>query len=144
MSVEGVVLLLHAGATLMMTGLIWFVQVVHYPLFSAVGVDGAPRYAAAHQRLTTRVVGPLMLLEGAGAVWLAARPPTGVPALLPIAGLALLAVIWGATALAQVPCHRRLSQGFDEATHRRLVRTNWVRTIGWSLRSIAALAMLTP
>ena len=33
-------LLLHAAATLFMTGLIWFVQVVHYPLFARVGEDG--------------------------------------------------------------------------------------------------------
>jgi hypothetical protein len=36
-------LLLQAFATFAMTGLIWFVQVVHYPLFRAVGV---PRHEA--------------------------------------------------------------------------------------------------
>lgn len=30
-------LLVHAAVTLYMTGVIWFVQVVHYPLFSCVG-----------------------------------------------------------------------------------------------------------
>ncbi|MCK6525129.1 hypothetical protein L6R49_27300, partial [Myxococcota bacterium] len=30
-------LLIHAAATWFMVGLIWFVQIVHYPLFSAVG-----------------------------------------------------------------------------------------------------------
>ncbi|MFY0528690.1 hypothetical protein ACN28I_37835 [Archangium gephyra] len=35
------VLLAHAAATLFMVGLIWFVQVVHYPLFSRV--VGPPR-----------------------------------------------------------------------------------------------------
>ena len=30
-------LLLHAGATFFMCGLIWFVQIVHYPLFAQVG-----------------------------------------------------------------------------------------------------------
>ncbi len=40
------VLYLHAAATIFMTGLIWFVQVVHYPLFSEVarlGGAGASR-----------------------------------------------------------------------------------------------------
>ena len=30
---------LHALATIFMAGVIWFVQVVHYPLFRAVGRD---------------------------------------------------------------------------------------------------------
>ncbi len=33
-------LILHAGATLYMAGVIWFVQIVHYPLFSRVGQPG--------------------------------------------------------------------------------------------------------
>ncbi len=33
-------LLGHVGATLFMVGLIWFVQVVHYPLFGHVGGEG--------------------------------------------------------------------------------------------------------
>ena len=36
------VLLLQAGSTLALSGLIWFVQVVHYPLFAAVGRDDFP------------------------------------------------------------------------------------------------------
>ena len=53
-------LLIHAGATLYMTGLIWFVQVVHYPLMARVGEDGFAEYEKHHQRLTTWVVAPPM------------------------------------------------------------------------------------
>ena len=41
-------LLANAAATLFMTGLIWFVQVVHYPLFAFVSGPGAAAYAARH------------------------------------------------------------------------------------------------
>jgi hypothetical protein len=41
-----------------------------------------------------------------------------------------------------VPAHRRLSEGYDDEIVRRLVRTNWVRTIGWSSRVVVALAMI--
>ena len=44
------------ASTLFMTGLIWFVQVVHYPLFSEVEPGDFLRYHAAHPRRTTRVV----------------------------------------------------------------------------------------
>ena len=53
----------HAFATVAMTGLIWFVQVVHYPLFARVGEEGFHAYEAAHARATSRVVAPLMLGE---------------------------------------------------------------------------------
>ena len=32
-----VLLLVHAASTLFMAGVIWFVQVVHYPLMASVG-----------------------------------------------------------------------------------------------------------
>ena len=42
----------------------------------------------------------------------------------------------------QVPCHSRLAQGFDEPTWRRLVATNWIRTVAWSARMPLALMLL--
>ena len=54
-------------------------------------------------------------------------------------GLFLLLVIWLSTALLQVPCHNRLVNGFDPKIHHRLVKTNWIRTVAWSLRAIIAL-----
>ena len=54
---------LHMFSTLAMVGLIWFVQVVHYPLFSSVGQSPFPEYERLHQKRTTLVVAPLMLIE---------------------------------------------------------------------------------
>ena len=65
MTTAAVVLLsLHLAATAVMTGLIWFVQVVHYPLFAAVGAEQFVAYEVAHQRRTSFVVGLPMLVEG--------------------------------------------------------------------------------
>ncbi|MBI1354706.1 MAG: hypothetical protein GC160_10190 [Acidobacteria bacterium] len=131
---------LHLAATQWMTGLIWFVQIVHYPLFEKVGGD-FPAYQTAHMRLTTWVVGPWMLLEAATAVALAVRPE---PLSRPLAwcNLALLAAIWLSTALLQVPQHERLLCGFQQRPHAALVRTNWLRTGLWSLRAAGLLAVL--
>ncbi|HEX2078946.1 MAG TPA: hypothetical protein VHG08_14585 [Longimicrobium sp.] len=134
------VLVLHLAATGMMIGVIWFVQVVHSSLMGLVGRDGYPAYQAAHQRRTTLVVVPPMLLELATGVWLALRPSPLLPA--SAAGLALLAVAWLSTFLLQVPRHRRLERGFDPDAHRRLVRGNWLRTAAWTLRGILLLANL--
>lgn len=137
-------LLFHTAATLFMFGVIVVVQVVHYPLFARVGAEGYAAYQHAHMRRITGVVLPPMLVELGTAACLALHRPPGLPAWMPGAGLALVAVIWISTGLLQVPLHGRLAGGFDAALHRRLVRTNGVRTAAWGLRAALALAMLAP
>lgn len=135
--------LLHAASTLAMAGLIWFVQLVHYPLFRFAASGDFPQFAASHQKRTTAIVLPLMTLELATALALTLRPPAGSKALA-LAGLALLGLIWLSTALVQVPLHRKLGRRFDSETARRLVATNWIRTAAWSLRSLVALRLIAP
>ena len=135
------VLLLHVAATVYMVGVIWFVQVVHYPLFARVGREGFAPYSEAHSRLTTYVVGPPMLLEAATALLLLFRRPEGVPLWAALLGLALVALIWGSTALMQVPRHTTLNSGFDRAAWSGLVLTDWVRTVAWSARGALLLWM---
>jgi hypothetical protein len=131
--------LMHLAATLYMVGLIWFVQVVHYPLFARVGTDAFSAYERAHVSRTHPVVGPAMLLEAASALALLVTSPSLVPPGLAWVGLLLLAVIWLSTALLQVPRHRELAAGFEPAAHARLVASNWIRTLGWTARGTLAL-----
>lgn len=142
MPVAQSILLLHAGATWFMTGVIWYVQVVHYPLMPRAERAGFAGFEAEHQRRTTWIVAPAMLLEAAAAVALAAGATPGVPRAATLAGLALLAGVWLATVRVQVPLHTRLQRGFDATTHRRLVRSNWVRTALWSMRAALAIGMI--
>ena len=90
-------LLLQAAATLAMVGLIWFVQVVHYPLFGQVGRDEFAAYGRAHQALTSLVVIPLMLVEAFTAALLLWIRPEGVTVLAAIVGAVLFAVVWAST-----------------------------------------------
>lgn len=127
-------LLANLAATGYMTGLIWFVQVVHYPLFNRVGEAGFARYEADHGRLTSLVVGPPMLIELATALALVVWRPTPLPAWWAWTGLALVGVIWLSTVFLQVPQHGALAHGFSEGPYRFLVSSNWVRTLAWSVR----------
>jgi len=120
-------------ATAFMTGLIWFVQLVHYPLMAGWPHDDFGRWESRHRAATERVVVPVMLLEGFTAAGLLARGSGGRP-WLAWTGLALLVGIWASTFLIQVPCHQRLSAGWDDAVHARLVASNWIRTILWTAR----------
>ncbi len=128
-------------STLAMFGLIWFVQIVHYPLFLKVGPGFFQAYEAAHADRTTYVVAPLMLLElaTAGLLLLARFRPASVSFLEAWAGAALVAVIWLSTGLIQVPLHNQLQGGYSAPIIHRLVATNWIRTVAWSLRAVLVL-----
>ncbi len=119
-----------------MCGVIWIIQVVHYPLFNAVGREGFAAYENRHTSLITLVVGPAMLIEAALTGLMLFTP--GAPrsqAWLPWVSAALLGVAWLSTALLQVPQHGLLSSGFNETAYRALVGGNWVRTVAWSLKT---------
>ena len=135
-------LLLQAAATLYMTGVIWMVQVAHYPLFARIDAASFPDYEQRYTRRMGWVVAPAMLAELGLAGAMAFAPPAGVSLREAWLGLGLLAIIWLSTFLLQVPCHTRLSRGFDEATWRRLVRSNWIRTAAWTLRAALLLRLL--
>lgn len=132
----------HLVATAAMVGLIWFVQIVHYPLFAAVGADRFVAYEIEHQQRTSFVVGIPMAVEGVTSIVLLAAPPDGVGRVLPAAGLGLLAVIHASTVFLQVPAHAALARAHDVTSIRRLVRTNWIRTVGWTARAGLAVVML--
>jgi hypothetical protein len=123
----------HLAVTCALVGLIWTVQIVVYPLFDRVGRAVFASWHQAYVERIGRVVGPLMLMEMGTAGWLlwaGWRDPVFV------SSVALLGFIWVTTALVQVPLHRRLAGGFEGAAHQRLVRTNWLRTLAWSLRGL--------
>lgn len=142
MTADGLLLSAQAAATLFMTGLVWFVQVVHYPLLDRVGSAGFVDYELGHTSRTSWVVAPVMTLEAALAGIILLAAPPGVPDALAWLGAALVALIWGSTFAVQVPCHRALSAGFDSGVHARLVRSNWLRTVAWTGRALVSLTML--
>ena len=95
-----IIVLVHAFATLSMVGVIWFVQIVHYPLMGNVGRAEFPTYEQEHQRRTTLIIGPLMLVEAATAMLLP-FVSASIPGELAWLGAALLAVLWASTLLWQ-------------------------------------------
>lgn len=119
-----------------LSGLIWTVQLVQYPLFAKVGADAFRVYHALHSLRISWVVVPLMLLELLLAVALAVRGCGVAPSWWIAAISALVLVVWLSTFGLQVPCHRRLGQGFDLSIWQRLVVTNWIRTAAWSTRTL--------
>jgi hypothetical protein len=141
-------------ATAMMTGIIWFVQIVHYPLFLKVPLEGFVSYEQSHTVRTGLVVAPIMLLEMGTAIGLVGlalfsgeKTSIGLSP-LHLSALGCLLLIWASTFLIQVPLHQLLEQRADPKAMELLVSTNWIRTILWSIRlgllSLLIAPRLTP
>ena len=134
-------LLANLSSSLVMTGLIWFVQIVHYPLFAGVGAGGFSRYEEKHAQRTAFVVGPPMVIEAVTSIALVFIKPN-LPFWAVATGVVLVMVIWLSTAVILIPCHARLEGGFNQKTHSRLVNGNWIRTVAWTVRSCLALFLV--
>jgi hypothetical protein len=131
-------LLAQLATTLPLVGLIWMVQVVVYPQLGRVGEHEFVAYHAAHARLITPVVGPLMLGELLAAIAFvsaSSASESGTYRSVAVVGLLLVGVAWLTTMFLSVPQHEVLARGFDEHAWQRLVTTNWLRTIAWTARA---------
>lgn len=134
--------LLDLAAALYLWGVIWTIQVVHYPLFARVGADHWADYHAAHTRLITFVVLPAMVTElGTSGLLALSRPPWLSPGLL-WAGFGCAILTWAVTFLVSVPLHDTLARGFDLAAIHRIVLTNWLRTFFWTGHALLLLAQI--
>ena len=123
----------HLLTTFAMAGLIWFVQIVHYPMMTSFERKNFAAHEKEHCDRTGWVVVPLMLGEIFTFALLLLEGFRSNAFL--VSGL-LLGVIWASTFLLQVPLHRTLLRGWNDKAHRQLVATNWIRTIAWTGRAI--------
>lgn len=124
----------HFVFTCAMAGLIWFVQIVHYPMLARFDRRDFAACEKEHCDRTGFVVVPLMLGEMFTFAILGFLEGVRAPAFL--ASGFLLALIWASTFLLQVPLHRKLLAGWNPEAHQRLVATNWIRTAGWTGRAL--------
>jgi len=136
------VLIANSAASLVMTGLIWFVQNVHYPLLARVKVEHARGIALDHQRRTSQVVAVPMAIEGLTTLALLYKSPPGVSWFLPWVNAIVLAVALGCTIFLSVPLHSQMARDPKPETGRRLVTTNWPRTVAWTMRGALCIAMV--
>lgn len=131
---------IHTWSTFALTGLIWFVQIVHYPSMEAYERRWFTVHARRHAKLTGYVAAPIMLVELATGFYLLF---TQFQSSLISLGMLLVVLIWISTFFVQVPLHARLQRQYDPAIIKRLVFSNWIRTGFWSLRSLLLILFLT-
>lgn len=113
----------------LMAGIIWLIQLVHYPSFRYIDVSRSAEFHSHHTSSIGPIVAPLMILEMALSAYLAYREG-GMAWLV----LVLVIVIWISTFGVQVPLHNSLGRVWDLHAIDRLVQTNWIRTIAWTAK----------
>ena len=136
------VVVVGALSTGFMVGVVWFCQVVHYPLFASVGEEGFTRYHARHSTRVSWLILLPWLAELVCATWLVLERPANVSPWLAVAGALLAFATVALTALVQGPAHTRLAGGFDADGIRSLVRGNGPRTLVWTAHAVVFGAML--
>ena len=112
--------------------LIWLVQIIIYPTFARIPADRFRQYHRWYVKRIGLIVAPMMLIEAVGLVLWLFSDRFWLPGV--IAAL-LVVVVWLSTFAIQVPLHKHLALGKDEAAIRRLVNSNWIRTIAWSIKT---------
>lgn len=103
---------------------------VKYPGFRFLSEENFVAYHEHHARSITVVVLPLMAAELILATWLFVESSCTWERLIP---LFLVVDIWVSTFMIQVPLHGKLSDKKDDEAIEKLIRSNWIRTILWTL-----------
>ncbi|MDZ7718626.1 MAG: hypothetical protein U5K72_07420 [Balneolaceae bacterium] len=121
-------------------GLIWCVQLVHYPFFLRSDKTNFIEHIGFHKQRISIIVVPLMTIELAtsGILVFEFQQFAG----LNIFGLIVVILIWLVTFFVQVPIHNSLSDGYNESLVQKLIKTNWIRTVLWSAKSFSSLYIL--
>ena len=124
-------------STSVMSGVIWVIQLLHYPSFHFINEKKYVDFQHFHMERISFIVIPVMIIELASALLLAYFFQSSLTIIL----LALLLGIWGITFIFFTNMHQKLTNGYDPTTVERLVQINWSRTALWSLRLIILLSI---
>lgn len=134
------ILLINLVASFFLCGLIWIVQLVHYPFFKYVSGEKFEEAMGFHRKRISLIVVPVMFAELLSSFWLSFFSSSYTN--YHITGFVTVLLIWGITFTAQVPLHGKLSQSFDHQLVDKLVRSNWIRTALWSTKATIGIWLL--
>ena len=124
-------------STSVMVGVIWVIQLLHYPSFHFINDQKYIEFQHFHMQRISFIVIPVMLIELASALSLAYFFRFSLTIIL----LALLLGIWAITFIFFTNMHQKLTNGYDPIIVDKLVKINWSRTALWSLRLAILLSI---
>ena len=126
------VLLGHLIFTSIMTGVIWVIQIVHYPSFHFIEKELYTAFQKFHMNKISIIVIPIMLAELITGMMLFLDKSSKSPFLT--ISFVILVLIWLITGVFFTKAHNELITGYQELVVNQLVAMNWIRTLLWTLR----------
>lgn len=135
-------LVVSALVVLYVSGQIWLIQLVVYPLFAKVG---AAEYIGYHTFYSSRIPLPVIIPGFASfllPIVLVFVRPLAVPLWLALANAACAVIGLLVTVLLEIPRHGRLERGRDARIIQELVRFNWPRTLSITGSAVCSVLML--
>ena len=122
----------HFLSTSLMVGIIWVIQLLHYPTFHFIKESDYVEFQHFHMQRISFIVVPVMIIELISGFMLVYYFRSN----LLILCLIILLVIWLITFVFFTKLHQSLLGGYDKIIVNKLVQINWSRTVLWSLRLI--------
>ena len=123
---------IHFLSTSLMVGIIWVIQLLHYPTFHFIKESDYVEFQHFHMQRISFIVVPVMIIELLSGFMLVYYFRSN----LFILCLIILLVIWLITFVFFTKLHQSLLGGYDKIIVNKLVQINWSRTVLWSLRLI--------
>ena len=131
------IIILNLFITSFMFGLIVTTQFVTYPLFSSIDNSGFSKYHINYVNKISRIAGPAMIAELVIASFLLYNFGNLSSKLIFLITL----LIFLSTLLIQVPIHNKIKYKANNLLFKKLVMTNWIRTLLWSLKCIVSISL---
>ena len=123
---------IHIVSTSIMVGVIWIMQLVHYPSFSFINIEDYKSFQEFHMKRISLVVIPAMTIELTSGILIFWIHQTNN--IFFNVSLFCLFFIWSITAILFSKMHQKLTLGYQILIVTKLVNLNWIRTISWTLR----------
>ena len=123
----------HLTSTSIMVGVIWVIQLVHYPSFKYVNESDYIIFQKYHMSNISYIVFPIMFTELTTAILIFF---SGEKSFFFMLSLICLFLIWVITGVLFTKFHNILQKGKDLKMIDKMIKANWMRTSLWTLRLI--------
>ncbi len=130
------VFIIHCIATFIMVGVIWVIQLVHYPSFYYIDKKKYQSFQKFHMNNISYIVMPTMLVELCTGFILILYFNNLYGNFTFYLSIFLLFCIWLITGIIFTKLHNKLLEGYDELIIKKMIEWNWSRTLFWTFRFV--------
>ena len=125
-----IVINIHFASTAVMVGVIWVIQLLHYPTFHYIEKNNYSQFQKFHMNRISYIVIPAMVIEMLSGIMLVIINDDF------IISFSLLVCIWIITFVFFTNIHQHLLSKYENTAVEKLVNLNWIRTVFWTVRLV--------